>query len=82
VFATNITNVLHKYNLQAKLFPFTGTTLTQILQRLLGEEKNNVFAKLKTINLKKKNQGLGCAAHILYNALRKVLTFYQSMSRP
>jgi hypothetical protein len=34
------------------------------------EGTDNVFAKLKTSNLNMNIQGIGCATHILHNALR------------
>jgi hypothetical protein len=55
---------------QTKLLPFVGITVTQISEELQEKEKNNVFDKLTTRNLKMNIRGTGCAAHILHNALR------------
>jgi hypothetical protein len=47
-----------------------GITVTQISEELQEKRTNNVFAKLTTSDLKMNIRGLGCAAHILHNALR------------
>jgi hypothetical protein len=63
-------NVLHKYKLSEKVTAFDGDDCNTNFGGAARRGTNNVFANLKTSNLKMKIPGIGCAAHILHNALQ------------
>jgi hypothetical protein len=69
VLTTYIMNVLHKYKLLDKVIVLSGDNCNTNFGGALWTGTNNVFAKLKTRNLKTDIQGIGCGAHILHNAL-------------
>jgi hypothetical protein len=70
VLMTYIMNVLHKYKLSDKVIAFCGDNCHTNFGGAAMRGTNNVFAKLKTSNLKMKIHGIGCAAHMLHNALQ------------
>jgi hypothetical protein len=67
---THITYVLQKYKLSDKVIAFCGDNCNTNCEGAAGRGTDNIFAKLKTSNLKMKIHGVGCAAHILHNALQ------------
>jgi hypothetical protein len=54
---------------QTKLLPFVGITVTNF-GGAARKGTNNVFVKLTTSDLEMNIRDIGCAAHILHNALR------------
>jgi hypothetical protein len=67
---TYIINVLHKYKLSDKVIAFCGQNCHTNFGGAATRGGNNIFAKLKTTNLKLKIQVIGCVAHMLHNALQ------------
>jgi hypothetical protein len=65
-----ILNVLHKYKLSDKIIASCGENCNINFGEDARRGTNNVFAGIKTSNLKTKIQGTRCAAHVLYNALQ------------
>lgn len=61
-------NVLKKYNLSSKIVAFSGNNCNIYFGGVLRKGTNNVFAILND-KLKKNISGIGCAVHILYNAM-------------
>jgi hypothetical protein len=67
---TYIMNVLHKYKLSDKVIAFCGDNCHTNFGGVATRGTNNVFAEINTSNLKMKIQGIGCAAHMLHDALQ------------
>jgi hypothetical protein len=67
---TYIMDVLNKYKLSNKIVAFCGDNCSTNFAGAARKGTNNVFAKLTTNNLKMNIRGIGCAAHILHNALQ------------
>jgi hypothetical protein len=65
-----IMDVLHKYKPSDEVIDFCGDNCNTNFRGVARRGTNNVFAKLKTSNLKMKILDTGCAAHILHNALQ------------
>jgi hypothetical protein len=65
-----IMDVLEKYKLSNKIIAFCGDNCNINFGGAARKGTNNVFAKLTTSDLKMNIRGIGCAAHILHNALR------------
>jgi hypothetical protein len=63
-------DVLDKYKLSNKIIAFCGDNCNKNFREAARKGTNNVFAKLTTSDLKMNIRDLGCAAHILHNALR------------
>jgi hypothetical protein len=70
VLMTHIMNVLHKYKLSDKVIAICGDNCNTNFGAAAKRGTSYVFAKLKTINLKMKIQGIGCATHMFHNALQ------------
>jgi hypothetical protein len=70
VLTTYIMNVLDKYKLSKKIIAFCGDNCKTNFGGAARKGTNNVLVKLTTIYLKMNICGIGCAAHILHNALR------------
>jgi hypothetical protein len=67
---TYIMDVLDKHKVSNKIIAFCGDNCITDFRGAARKGKNNVFAKLTTSDLKMNIRGIGCAAHILHNALR------------
>jgi hypothetical protein len=67
---TYIMNELRKYKLLDKIIAFCGDNCSTDFGGAARGGTNNVFAKLKTSDLKMKIQGIACATHILHNAVQ------------
>jgi hypothetical protein len=65
-----IMNVLHKCKLSDKVIAFCGENCDISFGGAVRRGTDNVFAKLKTSNLKMNLQDVGCSGHILHNALQ------------
>jgi hypothetical protein len=63
-------NALHKYKLSDKVTAFREDNCNTNFEGAARKGTNNVFAKLKTSNLKTNIQSTRYAAHILCNALQ------------
>jgi hypothetical protein len=66
---TYIMNVLNKHKLSHKMIPFCGDNSNKFWG-CCKERNKQCFSKLKISNLKMNIQGIGCATHILHNALQ------------
>jgi hypothetical protein len=70
VLTTYVMDILDKYKLSNKIIAFFGDNCNTNFGAATRKGTNNVFAKLTTSDLKMNIRGIGCAAHILLNALR------------